>query len=68
MELKEAFDAFDADKSGHITTDELEQAMKNCGVKLSRAEINKMIDDADKDKDGKVSFEGNNKFRFEGLF
>lgn len=37
--------------------------MKNCGAKCSRAEINKMIADADKDNDGKVSFEGNKKFR-----
>ena len=61
-ELREAFNAFDADRSGSITQDELKKAMKNCGNNCSDKEIEDMIKKADKDGDGKVSFAGKKYF------
>ena len=60
-EMCAAFNEFDKDHSGFITKDELKEAMKLMGEKLSDSEIKKMIDAADTDKDGKVGLEGNDK-------
>ena len=58
VELKEAFDLFDINGNGYISKDELIQAMKKMGEQLSDEEIGKMIKSADINKDGQVSFEG----------
>ena len=57
-ELKAAFDAFDADRSGFITKDELRKAMQNCGASVGDKELDEMIASADANSDGKVNFEG----------
>jgi calmodulin len=57
-ELREAFDLFDINGNGYISKDELIEAMKKMGENLSDKEIGTMIRNADINKDGQVSFEG----------
>ena len=57
-ELKAAFDAFDTDRSGFITKEELRKAMANCGASVGEKELDEMIASADANSDGKVNFEG----------
>ena len=57
-ELREAFNAFDKDGSGFISKNELKQAMRSTGAKLSDKEIDEMVKAADTDRDYKVGFEG----------
>ena len=56
-ELRRAFDMFDLDKNGFISKDELTIVMKKIGEKLTSDEIDMMMDDADADNDGQVSWE-----------
>jgi len=63
-ELQEIFKGIDRDGSGFITADELKAAMAKVGVKLSDAEIDEMIQAADKDADGRINYEGNSKWKF----
>ena len=62
-EIREAFKVFDKNNDGHISAAELKHVMSewetrweliiaNLGEKLSDAEINEMIREADKDGDG----------------
>ena len=44
-ELKEAFDLFDADKSGQIDFRELRAAFKALGFQVPKDELRKMFDD-----------------------
>ena len=47
------------DDNGSRTLDrvELENGLRDFGVSLSRAEVNQLFDDLDKDKSGHVSFD-----------
>jgi calmodulin len=56
-ELLHAFMVFDRDRSGHISKDELKQVMKSLGEKLSDAEIDEMMAQADEDKSGTIDCE-----------
>eukprot|EP00340_Litonotus_pictus_P000432 CAMPEP_0170515664 /NCGR_PEP_ID=MMETSP0209-20121228/2071_1 /TAXON_ID=665100 ORGANISM="Litonotus pictus, Strain P1" /NCGR_SAMPLE_ID=MMETSP0209 /ASSEMBLY_ACC=CAM_ASM_000301 /LENGTH=170 /DNA_ID=CAMNT_0010800257 /DNA_START=17 /DNA_END=529 /DNA_ORIENTATION=+ len=56
MEIKEAFDLFDSDKSGEIDTDELKQALKNLGIDAKNQTLSNMMADLDKDNSGKIDF------------
>ena len=56
MEIKEAFDLFDSDKSGEIDTDELKQALKNLGIDAKNQTLSNMMADLDKDGSGKIDF------------
>ena len=56
MEIKEAFDLFDSDKSGEIDTDELKQALKNLGIDAKNQTLANMMADLDKDNSGKIDF------------
>lgn len=56
QELKEAFDAFDHDGDGVINATELYAMMEKLGDKVSKEEANRMIQEADKDKDGVIDF------------
>lgn len=53
-ETRAAFDVFDKDGSGTISADELRQVMKSLGENLTDEEIDEMIREADKDKNGAI--------------
>lgn len=55
-EVKEAFAAFDKDKDGKITAQELIHIMKNIGEPLPQADIDEMIEEADINKDGNIDY------------
>lgn len=57
LEIKEAFDLFDSDKSGEIDTEELKQALKNLGIDAKNQTLQNMMADLDKDNSGKIDFD-----------
>ena len=58
-EMKLCFKKFDQNGDGFITKDELDLAMKTYGSRTyTKKEIEDMIAAADKDADGKISYEG----------
>ncbi len=56
MEIKEAFDLFDSDKSGEISTEELKAALKNLGIDAKNQTLTNMMADLDKDNSGQIDF------------
>jgi len=52
-----AFSSFDLNNDGYIDKEELAQAMEMIGFKMTPDEIEEMIREADKDGDGKISFD-----------
>ncbi|PSR86743.1 Calmodulin-1 like [Actinidia chinensis var. chinensis] len=56
-ELKEAFRVFDKDLNGFISAADLSRVMTNLGEKLTDADIDKMIREADVDGDGHINYE-----------
>ncbi|CAN1270887.1 Calmodulin-like protein 8 [Linum perenne] len=56
-ELKEAFKVFDRDQDGFISPNELREVMMDLGEKLTEAEAEQMIREADSDGDGKVNYD-----------
>ena len=56
-EMLKAFQVFDADGSGNITAQELRTTMGKLGVKLTDDEVDDMINEADTDGDGQISYE-----------
>ena len=57
MEIKEAFDLFDSDRSGEIDSEELKQALKNLGIDSKNQTLANMMADLDKDGSGKIDFD-----------
>ncbi|CAF1048457.1 unnamed protein product [Adineta steineri] len=55
-ELQEAFRMFDRTDSGFITIDDLWHGMQNLGENLTKHEIEEMMQEADRDQDGKINF------------
>ena len=55
-EALEAFKVLDKDGSGSISESELRQIMSNIGEDISDEEIKEMMNEADLDGDGQVSF------------
>lgn len=55
-EFKEAFQVFDKDGNGCITTKELGTVMRSLGQNPSEEELKLMIDEVDYNKDGTVDF------------
>ena len=53
-EIKEAFRVFGKDGNGFISAAELRHVMTNLGEKLTDAEVDEMIKEADVDGDGQV--------------
>ena len=56
-EYRDAFNLFDKDGSGTITTNEFIKVLKNLGQKVSKEEAAKITEDLDSDKSGEVEFE-----------
>lgn len=56
IEFREAFQAFDKDGNGSISTKELGTVMRSLGQNLSEAEIKQMIEIVDEDKSGTIDF------------
>ncbi|XP_066582989.1 uncharacterized protein [Prorops nasuta] len=56
-DIKEAFDLFDPDGTGRISTKELKVAMRALGFEPKKEEIKKLIADIDPDSTGKLSFD-----------
>jgi Ca2+-binding EF-hand superfamily protein len=56
-ETRAAFNVFDKDGSGTISADELRQVMKSLGENLTDEEIDEMIREADKDRNGTIDCE-----------
>ncbi|KAF5354284.1 hypothetical protein D9756_007224 [Leucocoprinus leucothites] len=56
-EIKEAFKVFDKDGNGYISAAELRHVMTNLGEKLSDAEVDEMIREADIDGDGQINYD-----------
>ena len=53
-ETRAAFEVFDKDGSGTISADELRAVMKSLGENLTDQEIDEMIAEADKDRNGSI--------------
>ena len=56
LEIKEAFDIFDSDKSGSIDRHELRVAMRAMGFDVSKNEIMEIMDAKDPDGTGAINF------------
>ena len=56
-ELREIFNIFAFEGTEYITAVSLKRVMTTLGEKMSNDDINAMIKAADKDKNGKISFE-----------
>ena len=56
-DLREAFNMFDADGSGFIDREEVRILMKKLAQTLTDDEIDAIMDAADSDGDGEISFE-----------
>ncbi len=53
----EAFKFFDRDNSGYITAEELKQVLDTIGQKLTKAEIEEIIRQADVDGDHTINYQ-----------
>lgn len=58
VELKAAFKVFDTDGNGTISRQELKQVMAKLGEKLSDADVDEMMKEADGNGDGQINYEG----------
>jgi centrin-3 len=56
LEIKEAFDIFDSDKSGSIDRHELRVAMRAMGFDASKSEILEIMEQKDPDNTGTIKF------------
>lgn len=56
--IRETFEVFDVDNTGHITSGNLQKVFSSLGVQCSEEEIIQMIAGADLNKDGMIDFEG----------
>ncbi|KAI8368535.1 calmodulin [Blakeslea trispora] len=55
-ELVDAFRVFDKNNDGYITLDELRSVMKHLGQSANDLELDKMIEEADVDGDGRIDY------------
>lgn len=56
-DLRDAFNMFDADRSGYIDRDEVRLLMKKLAQTLTEEEIDAIMEEVDTDGDGEISFE-----------
>lgn len=54
-EIRKGFKALDLNQDGHLDLSDLEEAGENLGLKLTRHDYTEMIEDADKNGDGRVN-------------
>jgi centrin-1 len=57
MEIKEAFDNYDTDKSGNISINELKDALMGMGIDAKASTLVAMMNEIDKDKSGNIDFD-----------
>jgi centrin-1 len=57
LEIKEAFDNYDTDKSGTISINELKEALLGMGIDAKASTLVAMMNEIDKDKSGNIDFE-----------
>lgn len=57
LEIKEAFDLFDTDKSGQIDTNELKNALNQLGIEAKNQTLQSILADIDKNGDEKIDFD-----------
>ena len=57
-QIREAFRVFDCERTGHIRTDELRFVMRHITDKMTEDEIEEMLNEADTDRDGTISYDG----------
>ena len=56
--LRKQFDSYDKDQKGYITRDEFKNAVVNkVSSKVTAEEVDKMMEEADKDGDGQIDYE-----------
>ncbi|XP_042205808.1 troponin C, isotype gamma-like isoform X1 [Homarus americanus] len=55
--LRKAFDAFDTDKKGAISTDTVSTILRMMGVKISEKNLQEVISEVDEDDSGELEFE-----------
>lgn len=55
--IEDLFNSLDADESGYIDADEIVKLTESLGEKLTLEEVHEMIEQVDKDGDGKVNKE-----------
>ena len=58
QELREAFRVFDKNGDGFISADELRIVMTSLGERLTDAEVDDMLKEADTNNDGKIDYSG----------
>lgn len=56
MEVKEAFDLFDTDKTGRIDYHELKVAMRALGFEVKKAEVLELMREYDKQNTGQIDY------------
>ena len=56
-EIQMAFQMLDTDKKGKITFSDLKKVAKELGETITDQELHEMINEADQDNDGEISFE-----------
>lgn len=57
LEIKEAFDLFDTDKSGQIDTNELKKALQQLGIDAKNQTLQNMLADIDKNGNQEIDFD-----------
>ena len=60
-EMENLFNLFDINRDGYITEEEIKTTMKNLGENIRSKDVRKMIKEADRNRDGKISFSGKEK-------
>lgn len=53
-EIREAFKVFDCDNNGFISTAELRHVLNSIGEKLTDAQVDEMVLEADQNRDGQI--------------
>lgn len=55
--IKKVFDSFDKDKSGFIDRNELKAMIAQVGIEMNDMDVYNMMQDLDRNKDGKISID-----------